>query len=44
MSHHHRHPFVPLHPRNLRAFVLDAIALIACAATAPAVLVILVGL
>lgn len=42
--HHHRYPFVPLHPRNLRAFVLDAIALIACAAMAPAILVILAAL
>lgn len=42
--HHHRYPFVPLHPRNVLALVLDAIGWSAVCAMAPFLFVILAAL
>lgn len=42
--HHHRYPFVPLHPRNLRAFALDAIGWAALCVMAPFLFVIMAAL
>lgn len=42
--HYHRYPFVPPHPRNLRAFVLAAIGWAAVCAMAPYLFVILAAL